>query len=117
MPTRPIQTEPLDRLADSGIPDELQLPMLEEWNQRIQNRSRRNAQNLASVYSSAVAAGASFHGRSSQEVVRELVAGVTGSDSFENTIFQVPNMDDTAIEKALGNLEFHEGRLNYNPAE
>ena len=55
------------RLADSGLPEDLQIAMVEEWTQSRRNKSRRNAQNLASVYSSAVAAGADFEGRSSAD--------------------------------------------------
>jgi len=113
----------LERLAESGLPEDLQLAMVEEWNQISRNKSKRNAQNLASVYASAVAAGADFRGQSSAELARELVAGITGADSFSNTNFQIPNMSDIEIEKALDNLEFRpaqgqgEAQLNYNPSE
>jgi type IV pilus assembly protein PilA len=69
------------------------------------NKAKRNAQNLASVYSSAIAAGASFTGATDTALCQQLVAGVVGADSFSTTRFQVPNMDATEIANAVVYLE------------
>ena len=60
--------------------------------QANENKAKRNAQNLASVYSSALAAGSSVSGADAATIVSALVTGVTGADSFSDTYFQVPNM-------------------------
>ena len=70
------------------------------------NKAKRNAQNLASVYSSAVAAGASFTGTNATQLANQLVAGVTGADSFATTTFQVPNLAATEITNATAYLEY-----------
>ncbi len=74
-----------------------------------EDKYKRNAQNLASVYSSAVAAGAlkKFEtAESALEVVKLLVAGVLGSDSYSKTKFQVPNMSDGEMKDAVRYLEW-----------
>ncbi len=86
------------------------------------NKAKRNAQNLASVYSSAVAAGASFTGTTSSELSWQLVEGVVGADSFSTTNFQVPNMAAAEITNAGAYLEYvakgggsgDQPQLNYN---
>jgi hypothetical protein len=105
----------LERLARAEIPDELQKIMIEKWQERIDNKAKRNAQNLASVYSAAVAAGADFQGKTPAELAAEIVSGITGSDSFSTTRFQVPNMAETEIERALRHLSATDGGMNYDP--
>ena len=91
------------------------------------NKAKRNAQNLASVFSSAIAAGATITGTDAAGVVGQLIAGVNGADSFATTNFQVPNMSqgaDSEAEKAIVYLTFVAGdnsvtppvapQLNYN---
>ena len=110
------QEASLERLAAADFPDELERLMVKSWKQRLSNKSKRNAQNLASVFSSAVAAGANFEGQSSDEIARELVAGITGADSYSTTKFQVPKMSEAEIAHAIENLEFvGQNQLNYAP--
>ena len=111
------QDAALERLAAAEFPDELERLTINSWRQALSNKSKRNAQNLASVFSAAVAAGAEFQGNSSEEITRELVAGVTGAGPFATTRFQVPTLSDTEIAHAIENLEFAgQNQLNYNPA-
>lgn len=71
------------------------------------NKAKRNAQNLASVYSSAIAAGASFSTQADAgAIVDSLVLGVSGADSFATTKFQVPNMSEDEKNNAEVYLEF-----------
>lgn len=109
------EAETLDQFARSGLPEELQRLTIEEWESNVGRKSKRNAQNIASVYASAMAAGADFKGSSAAEIAREIVGGVTGSDSFSNTVFQIPNLSEPALARALRNLGFDNGSLNYDP--
>jgi len=70
------------------------------------NKAKRNAQNLASVYSSCVAAGGTFTSTSAAGLVGELVTGKTGADSFADTNFQVPNMSAAEQTLAIGYLQY-----------
>ena len=85
--------------------------------QANENKAKRNAQNLASVFSSAVAAGAQFTGASEtiDTVIADLVdTGVNGSDSFSTTLFQVPNMATAERDAAKAYLEFAVGTASTN---
>ena len=52
-------------------------------------KARRNAQNIASTYAAARAAGASFSGTTAAAVAAELNTGKTGAGQFLTTNFQV----------------------------
>ena len=115
------QDAALERLAAAGFPDELERLTVKSWRRALSNISKRNAQNLASVFSSAIAAGAEFQGNSSEEIARELVAGITGAASFAKTRFQVPELSEQEIARAIENIEFvgqntGQNQFNYNPA-
>ncbi len=105
----------LDRLAAAGFPDELESLMVKSWKQGLSNKSKRNAQNLASVYSAARAAGAEFGGGSAAEIAQELITGIQGNGEFSTTRFQVPNLSDGEIDFALQYLRFEDnsGQLSY----
>ena len=79
------------------------------------SKAKRNAQNLASVYSSAVAAGASFASSDEDGIVGELVTGVYGGaeGGFDSTLFRVPNMSTDEQTDAKGYLEYADGQLQY----
>ena len=62
---------------------------------------RRNAQNIASVFASAQAAGVDFSASSTAEadIIDAIIAGATVSDAdspFNGTYFGVPGLDATA---------------------
>lgn len=70
------------------------------------SKSKRNAQNLASVYSSALAAGADIDGvRDVRGMVEKMTTGVYGSDGFESTMFRVPHLSEEEMEDAMRYLE------------
>ena len=107
--------DPAKLLADTGLPDELQRLMLEQLKERRAAVAKRNAQNLASVYSSAVAAGAVFQGTTKDEIAQEMIAGVTGAGQFSNTYFRVPNLSAEDVAAALQNVQVSNGQLTYDP--
>jgi hypothetical protein len=113
------QDELRERLASTDIPEDLQAFMIENWRENISNAAKRNAQNLASVYSSARAAGATFQGKSAIEIAEELTAGIFGGGSFSTTKFQIPGLSETDINRALRNLVFESdnGSLSYGASE
>ncbi|MGI9243134.1 MAG: hypothetical protein ACR2RV_20220, partial [Verrucomicrobiales bacterium] len=103
-----------ERLAASGLPDHARSALHARWEiARYGDYAKRGAQNLASVYSSAVAAGAIFESDTPEELVRELSEGINGADSFSTTRFQVPNMSAAEIEAALAYLDGTDGSLSY----
>jgi hypothetical protein len=115
------QDAALERLAAAEFPDELERLTANSWRRALSNQSKRNAQNLASVFSSAVAAGAEFQGNSSEEIARELVAGITGGGSYDKIRFQVPELSEQEIARAIENIEFvgqdvGQNQFNYDPA-
>jgi hypothetical protein len=73
--------------------------------------ARRNAQNLASVFSSAMAAESPNFAdvRDKETAVRRLREGVMGSGSFATTMFQVPRITDQQAQEAMANLRWSEG--------
>ena len=81
------------------------------------NKAKRNAQNLASVYSSALAAGATITGATDVDIADALITGVNGADSFVNTYFQVPNMSVAERDAAAVYLDIDgtTGQLVYTP--
>ena len=70
-------------------------------------KHRRNAQNLASVYSAAVAAGADFGtARTPREIAQLLRDGIKGSADwgFEDTTFKVPIENPNDLADALEHI-------------
>ena len=83
---------------------------------RAINKRKRNAQNLASVYASAIAAGANFTSvKNKFDAIEIMRRGVNGADSFSTILFQVPGMSDKEAEKASRYLLFDaRGNLQYS---
>jgi prepilin-type N-terminal cleavage/methylation domain-containing protein len=76
-------------------------------------KAMRNAQNLAAVGAAAQAAGFVYSRSTVGGAVRELTAGVTGTDSFTGIRFAVPNLSRSEIRAASGYLQFLDGALVY----
>lgn len=72
----------------------------------------RNAQNIASVYNAAVAAGASLNTTDPGTAITSLQGGVTGSGSFSNATFLVDITDEEAT-KAAATLALANGIMTY----
>jgi hypothetical protein len=100
-----------------AVLDHLQLsPELQEIAQEetAQMVPVRNAQNVASVFASATAAGADLTGvTDTMTAIRTIRDGVYGGDSFSSTRFQVPNLSEEEIASAAAHLDFRDGRLVY----
>ncbi len=79
--------------------------------------NRRNAQNLASVYASANAAGHTFAGADEEAIVAAIVGGYTISvddqGPFAGTFFGVPGLSDNDQKAALDYLKIEGGQLIY----
>ncbi len=82
------------------------------------SKAKRNAQNLASVCASAVAAGASV-GTSEDAIVTNLTSatGVNGADDFVGVYFRVPNLATAEANAAKAYLAYdtNAGMIVYSP--
>lgn len=78
--------------------------------QANKSKAKRNAQNLASVCASAVAAGADLGSSSTvNAIVNQIVSpGLTGSkdSGFDSTVFKVPNLSDQEKMSASQHLSY-----------
>lgn len=79
-------------------------------------KARRNAQNLASTYAAARAAGATFTAATTADALSALNTGVVGSGQFATTTFQVTLDADerTAAEAHLIGPTAANGTMTYN---
>jgi type IV pilus assembly protein PilA len=103
-------------IAVIGIIAAIAVPTIGNITQQANtSKARRNAQNLSSVYSAAIAAGGTFSTATVSGVVGELVTGVVGGAEagFDTTRFQVPNMSATEQTNASTYLEYANGMLLY----
>lgn len=103
-------------IAVIGIIAAIAVPTIGSITQQAnENKAKRNAQNLASIYSSALAAGASITGTTVADLTDPLILGVKGADSFATTTFQVPNLtgDDLTAARAFLAIDPNSGQLVY----
>lgn len=97
-------------IAVIGIIAAIAVPNIGRINDSAKDATyRRNAQNLASVFASAQAAGHDFSngGKNNEKVIIEgMITGVTISDAdspFDGTYFGVPGLDSTdAVSNTAG---------------
>ena len=98
-------------IAVIGIIAAIAVPTIGNITEQANNsKAKRNAQNLASVCASAVAAGADL-GTSTNvsSIVNQLVSpGLTGSkdSGFDSTVFKVPNLTGTERMAASQHLSY-----------
>jgi prepilin-type N-terminal cleavage/methylation domain-containing protein len=59
------------------------------------SKTRRNAQNIASIYSAALAGGADVTGADKEEIIDKLIAGVNGIGAFESHTFLINGLSET----------------------
>ena len=79
----------------------LALPACNPIAERVINKRKMNAQNLVSVYASAMAAGADLSKVKTKHDAIELIRhGVYGAHSFATTLFTVPHMTDKEAKQA-----------------
>lgn len=105
-----------DRAAPKGIssPELRNLPSAADV-----NRAKRNAQNLASVFSAgrATAAPALKQVDSVEDAISLLRKGFLGGGPFDTTIFQIPNLPDDQARLAATQLRWKNGQLHYEPTK
>ena len=82
-----------------------------------QAKARRNAQTIASMYSSAMAAGAGVASTTVAAAITDLVAGKTPTNgAFNGKIFKVSTMSGPEQTAAAAYLSVNaEGVMTYNP--
>tara|TARA_R110000850_G_scaffold185992_9_gene311924 strand:+ start:586 stop:999 length:414 start_codon:yes stop_codon:yes gene_type:complete len=96
-------------IAVIGIIAAIAVPNIGRINDSAKDATyRRNAQNIASVFASAQAAGVDFSSSSTDEadVINAIIAGATVSDAdspFNGTYFGVPGLDSAdAVNQTAG---------------
>ena len=96
-------------IAVIGIIAAIAVPNIGRINDSAKDATyRRNAQNIASVFASAQAAGVDFSASSTAEadIIDAIIAGATVSDAdspFNGTYFGVPGLDATdAVSETAG---------------
>ena len=98
-------------IAVIGIIAAIAVPTIGNITDQANNsKAKRNAQNLASVCASAVAAGADLGSSSSvNAIVNQIVSpGLTGSkdSGFDSTVFKVPNLTNEEKMAASQHLSY-----------
>lgn len=89
-------------IAVIGIMAAIAIPMITNINQNAKiAKDKRNAQQIASVYGAAVAAGANFSGVSTIDDILDKLKGngIEGAPPFDNSIFKI-ELDTDQIEAA-----------------
>ena len=85
--------------------------------QASETRYRRNAQEVASVFATAQAAGLDFTaGLNLEQTIRNIVAGGSPQDGpFKNKLFAVKNLGEEDIAGVQTYLTLQGGLLSYRP--
>jgi prepilin-type N-terminal cleavage/methylation domain-containing protein len=101
-------------IAVIGILAAIAIPALSNvFESSTQAKTKRNAQNIASTFTAARAAGASISvtGSTTTERVRSIATslanGVTGSGAFGNTKFQISNLSQAEQDSAAAFLNYN----------
>jgi hypothetical protein len=106
----------LAALSKMGMPaSAIEPALLETWKRRLGEFSKRNAQNVASAYSAAKAAGADVSPDSPEAVVEALNNGIKGSGQFSTSVFKVDLTDLTEREQTAARdyLEMSGDQIKY----
>ncbi len=100
-------------IAVIGIIAAIAVPNIGRINDSAKDATyRRNAQNIASVFASAQAAGINFASASTDEadIIQAIIAGATVNDNdspFNGTYFGVPGLDATdAVSETAGAAKY-----------
>lgn len=106
-----------ERLLKTGLPASGIEALMGNWERTWEARSRRNAQNVSSVFAAALAAGAAFEGTSAAEVIREVSIGKTvEGGAFDGEFFGVPNLTEREVDALARWLRLNaSGALAYDP--
>ena len=106
----------LEALRKMGMPaSSIEPAMLELWKRRLGGVSRRGAQNLASAYAAAKAAGGDLKPENVEEVIAALNEGIKGAGQFSSTLFKVDTTGYTERERGASktHLEISGETLSY----
>jgi prepilin-type N-terminal cleavage/methylation domain-containing protein len=107
-------------IAVIGIVAAIAVPFVANaTNEASATRYQRNAQSLAALANQAVAAGDLTipAAESLEEVVDLLLAGVSGGNVFESTVFQLHSLNPEEKAGAMRLLSWEGGVLQYHPAQ
>jgi prepilin-type N-terminal cleavage/methylation domain-containing protein len=108
--------EALVAIAILGIITALVVPVVANVTDRVgASTDHRNAQTLASMATNAIASGnlTILEAKSTVEVVKLLVNGVSGSGSFDSAVFQVQTLSEEELDRAIQHLSWDGGSLQY----
>ncbi len=102
-------------LTEMGLPESASPAMFGAWEKRFAEFARRDAQNIASVFNAARAAGAEVNAQTVEDIRALLSAGIKGSGAFSSNMFKVDTTDRSPRETAatVGHLEVSEGTVKY----
>lgn len=97
-------------IAVIGIIAAIAVPNIGRINESAKDAAaRRNAQNVASVYASAQAAGLDLSGDNKKDTILKVIAGdkVTEEGPFKDTFFGVPGLNKTdAVDDTKGAAKY-----------
>jgi len=106
-------------IAVIGIIAAIAIPSISGINSAAtKSKAQRNAQNVASVFASAMAAGAPSTGITDTDTAVAAVTGtnaLTGTGAFAGKTFSVPGLAGNDLLDAKEFLNYSGGNLQYNP--
>ncbi len=108
--------EMLTFLAVLGIIVGLILPTLTSTGDYELARNRRNAQEVAVIYSAAQIAGLNLEGETLEATIRKVMAGGSpAAGVFKNQRFSVGGVAESDVEGIARHLSLKNGQLIYSP--
>ncbi len=111
--------EMLITIAVIAIIAGISVPMMSKvFTNSQDSAARRNAQTIAGVASSAVAAGSTAINDAADKnaAVELLTTGINGAGQFAENVFVI-NLDEDSRDQTLKYLEFKDGQLAFDPAK
>jgi prepilin-type N-terminal cleavage/methylation domain-containing protein len=102
-------------IAVIGIMAAIAIPQISNINKNSQiAKDKRNAQNIASVYTAALAAGAAVNQDTLATAITDLAGGINGTGQFSTTSFKT-SVSATEAGYADDFLSLAGGVITYNP--
>jgi len=106
-------------IAVIGILAAIAIPALSNvFENSSKAKAKRNAQNIASTFAAARAAGATVAGSDVAGKTASLISGVNGLGAFASTQFKISSLDSTEISAAAAYLTYDSANdtINYTGA-
>ncbi|HWB01854.1 MAG TPA: hypothetical protein VG796_02445 [Verrucomicrobiales bacterium] len=112
---RTSDEEAAKALTTCGLPPSAFEALRAEWQRRLTATSSRNAQNVASTFNAARAAGSETQAETVESVIQLLNAGIKGGGQFRSSTFSVDLSQLTEREMAItkSRLEIVDGAVSY----